>query len=82
MLNIICYCKFHNLMNEDDPKAGNMIRDIWFGEKFTKCDGNIFGFSNMTSIVLTRAKRAADGTSFFEIVSGGWEKNFKVDYTF
>ena len=59
-----------------------MIRDIWFGEKFTKCDGNIFGFSNMTSIVLTRAKRAADGTGFFEIVSGGWEKNFKVDYTF
>mmetsp|Transcript_34575 Transcript_34575/g.42585 ORF Transcript_34575/g.42585 Transcript_34575/m.42585 type:complete len:208 (+) Transcript_34575:476-1099(+) len=82
VLNIICYCKFQQLMSEDDPKAGNMIRNIWYGEDFTRCDGNIFGFSNMSHIVLTRAKRADSATPFFDIVSGGFEKNFKVDYTF
>ena len=59
-------------MTEEDPKAGNKIRNIWFGENFTKCDGNILGFSNMTSILLTSPKRAADGTAFIEIVSGGF----------
>ena len=69
-------------MSEEDPKAGNLIRNIWFGEDFTKCDGNVFGFSNMTHILLSRAKRADAATSFFEIVSQGFEKNFHVDYTF
>lgn len=82
VLNIICYCKFHQLMNEEDPKAGNMIRDIWYGEKFNKCDGNIYGYSNMTSIAMKKTEKATEDTSFFEIISGGWDKNFKVDYTF
>ena len=69
-------------MSEEDPKAGNLIRNIWFGQEFTKCDGNIFGYSNMTHILLTRAKRADGATSFFNIVSSGFEKNFHVDYTF
>lgn len=57
-------------MSEDDPKAANKIRNIWHGEKSTKCDGNILGFSNMTSIVLTAPKIALDDDSFFSIVSG------------
>ena len=69
-------------MSEEDPKAGNLIRNIWFGEDFTKCDGNVFGFSNMTHILLSRAKRADAATPFFEIVSQGFEKNYHVDYTF
>ena len=59
VLNIIFYSKFQRLISEDDPKAGNLITEIWNGPYFTKCDGNILGFSNMTSILLTRAKRAA-----------------------
>ena len=82
VLNIICYSKFHQLMSEDDPKAGNMIRNIWFGEEFTKCDGNIYGYSNVTHILFSRAKRADASTGFFEIVSAGFYRNFKVDYTF
>ena len=31
---------------------------------------------------MTSAKRVAASASFFEIVSGGWDRNFKVDYTF
>ena len=70
-------------MSEDDPKAANKIRNIWYGENFTKCDGNILDFSNMTSIILTSAVRADASTSFFEIVSGGFDQlTRKVDYTF
>ena len=82
VLNIICYSKFQQLMSESDPKAGNLIRNIWHGELFTSCDGNIFGYSNLTHILLSRAKRADASTSFFEIVSAGFYRNFKVDYTF
>ena len=69
-------------MTVDDPKAGNKIRNIWYGENFTRCDGNIMGFSNMTSILLTSPKRASDLTPFMEIVSGGWSALISdVDYT-
>lgn len=69
VLNIICYSQFNQLMSEEDPKAGNLIRNIWFGEDFTACDGNVFGFSNMTYILLTRAQRADESTPYFELVS-------------
>ena len=69
-------------MSELDPKASNLIRDIWQGEEFTKCDGNVFGFSNITHILLTRAKRAGAGASFMDIVSGGFNAIFSVDYSF
>ena len=72
VLNIICYSKFQPLMSEEDPKASNLIRDIWNGEEFTKCDGNIFGYSNISHVLLTRAKRADGNATFLEIVSGGF----------
>lgn len=59
-----------------------MIRNIWHGDEFTKCDGNIFGYSNLTHILLSRAKRADASTGFFEIVTAGFMRNFQVDYTF
>ena len=82
VLNIICYSQFQQLMSEDDPKASNIIRNIWHGPEFTKCDGNILCFSNMTHIVMSKAKRSDGTESFFDIVSGGFTKNFNVDYTF
>ena len=69
-------------MSEEDPKAGNLIRNIWNGPEFTKCDGNIFGYSNMINILLTRAKRADASSTFFDIVSAGFENLLNVDYTF
>lgn len=69
-------------MSEQDPKAENLIRNIWHGDEFTKCDGNIFGYSNLTHILLSRAKRADATTGFFEIVTAGFMRNFQVDYTF
>lgn len=69
-------------MSEEDPKASNLIRDIWQGEDFTKCDGNIFGYSNISHILQTRAKRADANAGFFTIVSGDFKPTFKVDYSF
>lgn len=39
-------------MNDSDPKAATLIRNIWHGEEFTKCDGNVYGYSNMTHILM------------------------------
>ena len=69
-------------MSEDDPKAGNMIRNIWHGEEFTKCDGNMQGYSNMTHILFSKPKHGDETTGFFEIITAGFFRNFKVDYTF
>ena len=82
VLNIICYSQFQPLMSEDDPKAGNMIRNIWHGEEFTKCDGNMQGYSNMTHILFSKPKHGDETTGFFEIITAGFFRNFKVDYTF
>lgn len=82
VLNIICYLGFQELLSEDDPKGGTVIRNIWHGENFTRCDGSIMGYSNISHILFNRAKRAADTATFMEIVSGKFEMNLSVDYTF
>lgn len=35
VLNIIFYSRFQRLCSEEDPKAGNLINEIWNGEDFT-----------------------------------------------
>ena len=82
VLHIICYSKFQQLLNEDDPKAQNLIRNIWKGAEYTKCDGSLVGYSNMTYILTTAAKRADAQTTFFDLISQGFVKNFNLDYTF
>ena len=63
-------------MTEEDPKASNKIRNVWFGEHFAKCDGDISGYSCMVNILQSPAKRVDADASFMEIVSSGFEKNF------
>ena len=69
-------------MSESDPKAATLIRNIWHGEEFTKCDGNVYGYSNMTHILMAKSIRHDDSKGFFDLVSKGFVRNFKVDYTF
>lgn len=38
-------------MSEEDPKAENLIVNMWIGEEMTKCDGNIYGYSNLMHIL-------------------------------
>ena len=51
VLSIICYSKLQPLMHEDDPKAENLINNIWKGRESRKCDGSIYGFSNLRHII-------------------------------
>jgi hypothetical protein len=38
-------------MSEEDPKAEDLIMDMWMGEETTKCDGNISGYCNLMYIL-------------------------------
>lgn len=51
VLKIICDGQFMPLMDSGDPKAENLINTMWTGEYSPNCDGNIYGFSNMTCIL-------------------------------
>ena len=68
-------------MSEEDPKAENIIRNIWHGKESTRCDGNIYGYSNLTHILFSRARKADSATTFFDIISHHFKPNFMVDYT-
>ena len=70
-------------MSEDDPKAESLIMSMWKGNESTKCDGNIFGFSNLAHILLKKSKKVTDSkTSYYKIASNYFKVNLQVDYTF
>lgn len=70
-------------MSEDDPKAESLIMSMWKGNESTKCDGNIFGFSNLAHILVKKSKKVTDSkTSYYKIASNYFKVNLQVDYTF
>lgn len=74
---------FEQLMDEDDPKAENLMVMLWHGKEATKCDGNIYGYSNMTHILMTKTKKISGKKStFLQMVTNFYDPNFKVDYSF
>ncbi|CDW75745.1 UNKNOWN [Stylonychia lemnae] len=82
VLKIISKNNFERLMDENDPKAENLMNKIWRGNEATNCDGNIFGFSNMSNIVFKPFKKLlySKQNGIMEIASNSFEPNFKVDY--
>jgi hypothetical protein len=44
-------------MSSEDPKAENLMLIIWNGKEATKCDGNIYGYSNLAHIIMTKSKK-------------------------
>ena len=58
VLKIITINKFEPLMNQSDAKAENMMMSIWYGKESHKCDGNIYGYSCLSYITMTKTKRA------------------------
>jgi len=70
-------------MHDDDPKAESLIMSMWKGKESTDCDGNLFGYSNLATILFKRGKKfTGSNTKYFEICSNGFELNTKVDYSF
>lgn len=57
VLKIIAKNNFERLMDENDPKAENLMNKIWRGHEATNCDGNIFGYSSMSNVVFRPFKR-------------------------
>jgi hypothetical protein len=70
-------------MDENDPKAENLMLMIWHGKEATRCDGNIYGYSNLSHIISTKAKKiSGKKTSLMQMITNYFEPNFKVDYSF
>ena len=51
VLKIIAENKFERLLDENDPKAENMMMGIWQGKESNKCDGTLSGFSSLNFIM-------------------------------
>jgi hypothetical protein len=57
VLKIIAEKKFELLMDENDPKAENIMMGIWQGKEANRCDGIISGYSSLTHILQSTAKK-------------------------
>lgn len=83
VIKIITENSFEPLMDEEDPKAENLIVMIWHGKEATKCDGNIYGYSNMMHILTSKAKKmSGKNETFLQMISNYFDANFNVDYSF
>ena len=83
VLKIITINNFESLMDEHDPKAENLMLMIWHGKEATRCDGNIYGYSNFLHILTTKAKKiSGKQTTLMQMITNYFEPNFKVDYSF
>jgi len=81
VLKIIISNKFEPLMDDEDPKAENLMLKIWHGKESTKCDGTLTGYSSMTHILFSQAKKSsAVRASFIDVASNSFRPNFNVDY--
>lgn len=71
-------------MDENDPKAENLMNKIWKGNEATRCDGNIFGYSRLSNVTFRSFKRVLTSghqeNGLLKIASNSFEPNFKVDY--
>jgi hypothetical protein len=83
VLKIITYCKFEALMSESDPKAENIMNNIYIGKEATKCDGNIYGYSIFMHILTQKPKMAKqENNDFFKMITIDFDYKTDVDYTF
>lgn len=82
ILKIITSQDFGALMSEEDPKAENIMKQVYIGTEATKCDGMIYGYSNFMHILTSKAKKPEEKNSFMDIIKIDYEYNYQVDYTF
>lgn len=68
-------------MNEDDPKAENLMLKTWNGQEASRCDGNIYGYSNMMYTIFNKPKKQTE-LEFIPLITNNFEVNMKVDYRF
>jgi hypothetical protein len=71
IIKIITKNNFEPLMDEKDPKAERVMMMIWQGKEAAKCDGDIYGYSNMVHVIMSKAKKVIDrnGNTFMQIIT-------------
>lgn len=62
-------------MSEDDPKAEDLIMDMWVGAETTRCDGKITGYCNLMYILFQKPQKTETTTTFMEIVTNSFKLN-------
>lgn len=90
IIKIITQNDFEPLMDEDDPKAENLLMMIWRGKEGARCDGDILGYSNFAFLLRTKAKRATGTNSqggpnkatLMQIITNYFHPNYSVNYSF
>jgi len=70
-------------MDENDPKAENLMLTLYKGKESARCDGDIYGYSNMIHLLSSKVKKDQGAKlDFMKIVTNYFKPNFKVDYAF
>lgn len=83
LLKIITDKEFEPLMDENDPKAENIMMSIYQGKETTRCDGNIKGYSSIYHVITSRPKKVAQNTfKWFPFLKNFFEPNYDFDYNF
>ena len=83
VLKTITLNSFEDLMDELDPKAENIMVMIWHGKEAIQCDGNIFGYSNLSHIIMTKSKKISGKKfQYMGMITNYFQPNFRVDYRF
>lgn len=80
ILKIVTENYFESLLHGEDPKGENLIIKLWHGSEASRCDGNIYGFSCLTHVLMTAAKKNIPGTPFYMLISNHFEFDLKKDY--
>jgi hypothetical protein len=68
-------------MSEEDPKAENIMNNIYIGKEATKCDGNIYGISTFMHIMTAKPKKPDDNALFIDMITADFQYKIDVDYT-
>jgi len=83
LLKIITDQEFEPLMDENDPKAENIMMSIYQGKETTRCDGNIKGFSSIYHVITSKPKKlGANDKSYFKFLTNHFEANYDFDYSY
>ena len=83
LLKIITDNGFEPLMDENDPKAENIMMSIYQGKETTRCDGNIKGYSSIYHVITSRPKKISDvRIKWFPFFKNYFEPNYEFDYNF
>ena len=84
LIKIITQNNFEKLMEEKDPKAERVMMMIWRGKEAAHCDGDIFGYSNIVHVIMSKPKKIMErnNSQFMQIVTNFFQMNTLMNYSF